>query len=323
VLREARQCPLNPAPHGHARLDLAGLPPRPRLPADVGAFTETVYGNARLLQALLNGNNLVRYKHRLRIMRNKAQEASAFLRVALATESRDNRQMADVNKSNEIREYLKLVLATTGWSGARLAREIGVSASTINKRLKPEWTKGAHMTTLRKIADASQIPIPNSITGGIGTPISVAGEPFAPQHIGVGVSQARHAFGTETMPVLATAKGPKYMKMRPIVAERVPRPSILASVANAYAIRVHDEQASPRYDVGSLLFVNPILPLLAGSAVLLASAPGNQECDMMLRRLVEETTETWVVETFNGAETVTLSRSEWPVAHRIVGSLEL
>lgn len=112
------------------------------------------------------------------------------------------------------------------------------------------------------------------------------------------------------------------MKVRPVVADRVPRPTILAAVADAYAVRVWDEQAQPRYEPGDTLYVNPVLPLRQGGAVVLYSGALDQERDMIIRRLVGQTDDTWLVQQYGADATLALLKSEWPVAHRIIGAIE-
>jgi hypothetical protein len=255
-------------------------------------------------------------------MRNKTQGASVFLRMALRAESRQYRGMGKDPRSEAIRNYLQHVLAVKGWSGAELARRIGMSASTINKRIKPEWEGGAHIDTLRRIAEKSGIPLPDSITGGVPEPMSLARAPRTSQAGHAGVTAVGSLFGGPELPVLYTARGAKYMKVRPIVAERVARPASLASVADAYGMLIHGDDAADRYRAGEFILVNPILPLRPGTDVVMISGPLDQDRDVGVWLLIEELADDWRVQSFSTKAESVLSKTAWPIVHRIVGRLD-
>lgn len=91
-----------------------------------------------------------------------------FLRLArirFCTIATDRAHVATTPQSH-IRRWLERILDLRGWNAAELARQAGVSPSTIGRALKGE--KFVMTTaTLSKIADAGQIALPTEITGSV------------------------------------------------------------------------------------------------------------------------------------------------------------
>lgn len=98
------------------------------------------------------------------------------------------------------------------------------------------------------------------------------------------------------------------------------RPSLLASVRDAYAVLMPDESMIPEFEPGDRLLVHPHLPSVPGHSYVFLDAEGEA---VLIRRLVRQQADQWIVKRWNRAsgepDEFSLPRSEWPDLHRIVG----
>jgi SOS-response transcriptional repressor LexA len=62
------------------------------------------------------------------------------------------------------------------------------------------------------------------------------------------------------------------------------RPETLRGVAEAYAVRVHDESMSPRYEPGTVLLVDPFRQAKPGDNVIIQLSDGQAFVKVLLRR---------------------------------------
>ena len=73
---------------------------------------------------------------------------------------------ADQETPRQHREYLRRVIAHTGKPPTRIAKEIGVAASTLTRLLKENSTATLHARTIRKLEEYSRIPFSGSDAPG-------------------------------------------------------------------------------------------------------------------------------------------------------------
>lgn len=75
--------------------------------------------------------------------------------------------MEKADEQSAQRDYLRAVLAKTGWTPTRLARAARLAPSTINRFLKDETvTHALKAQTLSAVAEASGVPLPVELLGG-------------------------------------------------------------------------------------------------------------------------------------------------------------
>lgn len=89
----------------------------------------------------------------------------------------------------------------------------------------------------------------------------------------------------------------------------------LIGVKGAYAIYVVGLSMAPVIEPGDIIFVNTLAPPLPGRLVILL--PSNCDGAVMIRRLVEETSEKIVVRQENPEDEIILDRSDVEAMHVI------
>lgn len=99
------------------------------------------------------------------------------------------------------------------------------------------------------------------------------------------------------------------------------RPVELAYSKDAFATRVVDDEAEPRYERRATLLVDPSAPPAEGDDCLFVRNASDNPMTSATRRLIRITPEHWVVRKFQpGAREQKLDRSEWTTAWVIFGS---
>lgn len=99
------------------------------------------------------------------------------------------------------------------------------------------------------------------------------------------------------------------------------RPVELAFSNDAFAVKVVDDDAYPRYERRSTLLVDPSNTPAEGDDCLFVRNASDNPMTTLTRRLVRITAEHWVVRRFEtGSREQKLDRTEWPSAWHIFGS---
>lgn len=179
-----------------------------------------------------------------------------------------------------LRDYLEEVLKQTGLKPTQLAKIADLSPSTLNKFLdaSKDVKHLLSATTLSKIDKALQDLIRHPQPDATGTRIvpkpifpRLTGTPTLPSNVGGGGSPAglrRVEIGTpmpmqesrhgDMIPVRVASIGSgRALSLSHNVSEEVARPPALNGVRGAYAVRLNDSNAMPRYRPGILLHVHP------------------------------------------------------------------
>lgn len=121
-----------------------------------------------------------------------------------------------------------------------------------------------------------------------------------------------------TMPVYAAAEGGNgslIITTEPL--EYVKRPYTLEAVSEAYAILIVGESMDPAYEPGDTAWVNPRLPPMRGTDVILYSL--EDEAHATIKRLIGWTETEWHLRQYNPPKDFKLKRKEWSKCHRVVG----
>lgn len=104
-------------------------------------------------------------------------------------------------------------------------------------------------------------------------------------------------------------------------AEYMQRPGKLATVQRAYAVRVVSGFCmEPKYVPGDVIFVNPFMATLPSKNIVLRKQQEGGE--ILVGQLVAESETEWTLQQLNPARAQTVSKSQWPIAHRIIGVYE-
>ncbi len=100
------------------------------------------------------------------------------------------------------------------------------------------------------------------------------------------------------------------------------RPVEMADSKDAFATRVVDDEAEPRYERRATLLVDPsTIPAEGDDCLFVRNTSDNPVTSMAPRRLVKITPEHWIVRKFQpGSREHKLDRNEWPGAWVIFGS---
>lgn len=102
---------------------------------------------------------------------------------------------------------------------------------------------------------------------------------------------------------------------------RVPRPAMLASIRDAYAILITGSSMCKAYEPGDRAIVHPNLPPKRDTDVILYRTNDvDGETRAMIKRLIGWTETHWIVEQHNPERKFKLSRHEWTRIHRVVGN---
>ena len=129
------------------------------------------------------------------------------------------------------------------------------------------------------------------------------------------------AIGARDLPVYAMSYGKDgTINMSTEAAEYVDRPAKLIRMPKGHGIRVIAGLGmEPKYEPGEVIFVNPLMSGIPNKDVVLRKE--DQGGEVMIRRLISETPTEWMVQQFKPDRTYALPKAEWPICHRIVGTL--
>lgn len=93
------------------------------------------------------------------------------------------------------------------------------------------------------------------------------------------------------------------------------RPETLRGIAEAYAVRVHDESMSPRYEAGTVLLVDPFRAPKPGDNVIIQLGDGQAFVKVLVRRAAGIV----VCSQFNPKKTIEYKQAKVKSVHLVVG----
>lgn len=126
-------------------------------------------------------------------------------------------------------------------------------------------------------------------------------------------------YGLRNLPLLGTARGggdEYYFGNGAEVLSLTYRPIELLNVRDAYAVYVHGDSMSPRYEPGEMLYVDPVRPVRAGDDVIVQLADGQG----FVKRLVRRTGRSVVCRQFNPPEEVEYPSDQVRALHLIISA---
>jgi transcriptional regulator with XRE-family HTH domain len=207
----------------------------------------------------------------------------------------------DVKAGTPPWERIRAARLAKGWSQEFLARQVGVSQPAI-VNIERGWT--ARSKFLSRIAKVLEIDLTDLDEG-------LAEITHAPT--------ARVVNSVVNFPILSsTESGGADFIVDTQPTEHIARPAPLAHVKDAYGVFVTGASMEPEFRPGDIALINPHLPVIANQAyIFYAEKPGTGRAT--IKWLRRDTEDRWHVTQHNPAKDLTLSRKEWPWAHRLIG----
>jgi len=198
-------------------------------------------------------------------------------------------------------ERIRAARLAKGWSQEFLARQVGVSQPAI-VNIERGWT--ARSKFLSRIAKVLEIDLTDLDEG-------LAEITHAPT--------ARVVNSVVNFPILSsTESGGADFIVDTQPTEHIARPAPLAHVKHAYGVFVTGASMEPEFRPGDIALINPHLPVIANQAyIFYAEKPGTGRAT--IKWLRRDTEDRWHVTQHNPAKDLTLSRKDWPWAHRLIG----
>lgn len=221
--------------------------------------------------------------------------------------------MTDLHRDAAI-AYVDMLVRETGLDLTNLARRAGVSSTTLTRfHNDPRYTNSLSARTLKKLSDATGIPLPPSLGG--------APNGASPLPSGVLNTHAVPQPGPRDLPVFGHARGGQegYFFDNGIVESYVERPWFLLGQSNAYAVYVNDGSMDPVLRHGQLVYVSPTVPPTPGDDVVVQLNDGQG----LIKRLVRRTNRSLMLEQFNPAKRLDIPMGDVRSVHLVVAVLKV
>lgn len=225
--------------------------------------------------------------------------------------------MTDLHRDAAL-AYVAALLRETGLDLTNLARRAGVSSTTLTRfHNDPNYTNSLSARTLKKLSDATGVPLPPDLGGA---PSGAMGHAAA-QASGSLAAAAIPPAGPRDLPVVGHARGGKegYFFDNGIVESFVERPWFLLGQSNAYAVYVNDSSMDPVLRHGQLAYVSPTVPPTPGDDVIVQLTDGQG----LIKRLVRRTARHLFLEQFNPAKRLDIPIDAVRSVHLVVAVLKV
>jgi transcriptional regulator with XRE-family HTH domain len=192
-----------------------------------------------------------------------------------------------------------------GWSQAELAKRAGTTQQTVNRI---EAGQTAHSRAIAPIIAALDLQANDQAAPatGKGFDFDFNKVPRLPPALA----------GTEPQwtPVFETWFNGSLTDLQPVSYLNTPDP--LLNVRDNYGLIVSTREMEPAFRRGDIILVNPHIPARADNDVVLIAKSG---ASGIICTLVNFDDEGWQVRRWNPAREESLSVTEWPTCHVIVG----
>lgn len=191
------------------------------------------------------------------------------------------------------------------------AEAIGVSQATVNRWLKGEGIRGKNLEKLLLALRTHSLPLVESPS--LSKPHS---DSFRPEVVQGSTIVSPH----KDLPVYAAAMGGDGHQVITFDAiDWVKRPAVLDNVKGGYAIYIVGESMVPAFRPGDMALINPHLPVMRDTDVVLFHVPPHDEAECIIKRLVGYNDRDWKLEQYNPYKEFLEPRESWPICHRVVG----
>jgi phage repressor protein C with HTH and peptisase S24 domain len=207
---------------------------------------------------------------------------------------------------------LRALRTARHWTHEQAAERMGISRGHFIKLERGERKLTEH--TIALAARAFGVPPAAILDDELTTaPIGFAEAPVVYQ-------SHPEVFGPRDLKVYAAVEGgPGQMVVSTEEIDTVPRPWYLGNVKDGYAVLVVGDSMEPVFEPGDMAVINPRLPYMRGTDVILVADDGDGQFTATLKRLMGWTARDWQLRQFNPRKDFTLSRRDWPKALRVVG----
>lgn len=212
--------------------------------------------------------------------------------------------------------YVRALVKETGLDLTNLARRAGVAATTLTRfHNDPDYVNSLSARTLKKLSDATGIPLPSNLGGSMGSPRADGTYPPG-FHLA-----AIPASGPRDLPVLGHARGGSegYFFDQGVAQSYVERPWFLIGNTNGYAVYVNENSMEPVMRHGQLAYVSPTVPPTPGDDVVVQLADDQG----LIKRLVRRTARHLVLEQFNPAKKIEIPIANVRAVHLVVAVLKV
>lgn len=222
--------------------------------------------------------------------------------------------MADLHRDAAI-AYVDALVRETGLDLTNLARRAGVSSTTLTRfHNDPGYTNSLSARTLKKLSDASGVPLPASLGGAPGAMVA----PGAQNAVnGLAIPQS----GPRDLPVVGHVRGGQegYFFDNGLIQSYAERPWFLLGQSGAYAVYVNDGSMEPVMRHGQLVYVSPAVPPRPGDDVVVQLTDGQG----LLKRLQRRTARYLILEQFNPEKRIEIPVGTVRAVHLVVAVLKV
>ncbi len=198
-------------------------------------------------------------------------------------------------------ERIRAARLARGWSQEFLARQVGVSQPAI-VNIERGWTaRSKFLSRIAKVLEIDLTDLDEGLAEITHTPMS------------------RVVNSVVNFPILSSSEsGAADLIVEKQATEHIPRPAPLAHVKDAYGVFVTGTSMEPEFRPGDIALVNPHLPVIPSQAyIFFADRPGAGRAT--IKWLRRDTEDRWQVSQHSPAKDLSLSRKDWPFAHRLIG----
>jgi len=190
-----------------------------------------------------------------------------------------------------------------GWNQEKLAKEAGVSQGTIDKI---ENDRSQKSKFLPEVFVALGLPLED-----------LASKSDISKTLGMMPLTAKPSHMT---PIFGTAEGGNgNIQITTDPVEYIPTPHPLANVPGAYAVIVSGESMVPSFRPGDIALVHPYMPPRPAVDVILYKNREDGDSMVIIKHLSRLKPDKWILEQWNPAKSLELSRTEWPRCHVVIG----
>jgi phage repressor protein C with HTH and peptisase S24 domain len=222
--------------------------------------------------------------------------------------------MADLHRDAAI-AYVDALVRETGLDLTNLARRAGVSSTTLTRfHNDPGYTNSLSARTLKKLSDATGVPLPASLGGATGAMMASAAQNG---FNGLAIPQS----GPRDLPVVGHARGGQegYFFDNGLVQSYAERPWFLLGQSSAYAVYVNDGSMEPVMRHGQLVYVSPAVPPTPGDEVVVQLTDGQG----LIKRLQRRTARHLILEQFNPEKRIEIPVGAVRSVHLVVAVLKV
>ncbi len=206
----------------------------------------------------------------------------------------------------KFRAYVRHIQDTTGLDLTGIARRAGLATTTISRPMNPDYVGTPSMTTMGKL-EAAFGPL-------LGSQAVISPAPAAERLTPSPTASRR-------IPIVGGARGGDHQTIffdQGHTHGWRPCPPALETVPDAFAVYVVGDSMSPKFDPGSLVYVNPSLPVAREKYVVI-DLDGSRA---VVKQFLRQENGHFIVRQLNPSEELSIPINDIKGVYRIVMSEE-